>query len=1710
MSIAFIEHRVLVEEMEHSKDLTEIVDMEIDDKDEYEITSDINEVANVSFITTNSLARRDVENDKPKQIVLGMNTQRCMKNSKGKRRRSRWDVGPIFHAKSSTASDSDLDAKNVEMCIAKQYEKTNLLVNEEKKINEVRETCSISEQACSITAETSFAMQQKHVQSKCYDKMALPCNSSTVCLSSESSDVDKILSVPNAVKEDKAKVAFKWKLTKTTKELSKLDSNVWGLESETRELPKLDFSEPFNDMLDDTMNSLSVAKTIPGESELEVSKSSSHMPSSCQDSLFTEEIILLPNSDESLSTSVKIRNDFVSYDKENDSFCNVEIEQLRPVHHAALEIVPKSPKDELCQLVTDLGSNSSDIKQRMSPSLQHEHSDLPGSSKVNVYDQIDMANATSTQSTGNSWYASEFCQKSSMEEEKSLSSESQSSTHQSWDIIGSPKTEENSESERASSMSSVSSPSSVSICSLDSTPQKFSLPDNNVLQTTDIQQNQLSEASDLSGIMSHAIFTNDENVENPSAPQVSSTIQETISCPPPYEELDDNVILCDESLIKEAKVIIRKNIFWVVRCFCEPTSQEIAEGRGCSSGCINRELYTECGSRCPSGTGCANRRFHNKQYAKVEVFYAGVKGWGLKAMEPLDPGRFIIEYVGEVIDAEEMIRRGRKYGKDPKHVHHYLMALKNGAVIDATAKGNVSRFINHSCDPNCESQKWTVDRQLRVGFFVIKPIAIGEEIVFDYQLERYGRKAQRCFCGAANCRGRIGDDSESEGEDKISDEAEIEESEADDEIILSKAEVRAGNKEESAQKIKKKKKQRSIQRYNKAIRSTLSRGPPRNRTQVRDLVRLMIQVEQAPQRSSLIKCIRFAHPDVLRLFIQECGLRLLYVFLATDYPIDDKQSVLQLQIKSLDLLDVMPIANKNQINDSHLASTVKKISRERGPVDEIVEDVMRKIIDALCCDVPSTSLNPISRFLQDPDPLIERLHCEMVVKAAKLIEKWENLREEYRIPRRERKSSDSIQHDTSRYIRSKLSFQKKEDERSKRVIVDKKDDGSTLWRLSGFGPPPKKRCFDRHRFQKADLPIFIKDLTHLENEDFKQSTSSVDISRANSEEDGCKSKKRRSRFDIIGERNPSSMYELYATDSDFYAPPPPKLLPESMFAAGLPRSINLLHGDQPFSEYFDWNTVYAKYDPSSAAYQQFIDYYQQEQYPVMGLVQCPSQPSMWLQNIAEIKSILEAPAPPPPKQPKTPEENPNLLTIGPINMDNPTEKDIEILEKHLITLKAKLAEIKKREQESEINALKDSNEKINAPPPPPPIQSKQSLWVQATTEEGAVYYYNKETRESVWSLPDESEGGNASADTTTDRSDTRATFKVEIVKYVGGMLEPIRKLKFASADDYKYVLRKLTHTILDKELKRVGETELRVTESVRDKARKFVGEYLARLGDVKVSRTFPRNKFYIGLLLDWMEQVEERNFRSILSRALINLKAYPLNVETFGDLKIIRGIGDQLAEKLDAAWNAFCSENVGTPTLKQIEQMKRGDFFQYLNSSQISKSQNVKRSKKKMNGNIRDVKFGHSQIRKHLKKSEAQSIDENIYTDAQVSCSQVHRGKREVARGPVDLGKDTETVNACDDSERLEEVCSASQQCDISIVYSPFTFFTSQIILIIDNRESGNPAKFQRMCRLFDKEKIPYEMRSLSVGDYLWILRMHDGSEMVLDYIVERKTNNDL
>ncbi|MQL70560.1 hypothetical protein Taro_002870 [Colocasia esculenta] len=83
----------------------------------------------------------------------------------------------------------------------------------------------------------------------------------------------------------------------------------------------------------------------------------------------------------------------------------------------------------------------------------------------------------------------------------------------------------------------------------------------------------------------------------------------------------------------------------------------------------------------------------------------------------------------------------------------------NEVVIDACAKGNLGRFINHSCEPNCRTEKWMVNGEVCIGLFAIRDIKMGEEVTFDYNYVRvFGAAAKRCVCGSAECRGYIGGD----------------------------------------------------------------------------------------------------------------------------------------------------------------------------------------------------------------------------------------------------------------------------------------------------------------------------------------------------------------------------------------------------------------------------------------------------------------------------------------------------------------------------------------------------------------------------------------------------------------------------------------------------------------------------------------------------------------------------------------------------------------------------------------------------------------------------------------------------------------------------------------------------------------------------------------------------------------------------------------
>ncbi|ORZ31119.1 hypothetical protein BCR44DRAFT_1392906, partial [Catenaria anguillulae PL171] len=156
----------------------------------------------------------------------------------------------------------------------------------------------------------------------------------------------------------------------------------------------------------------------------------------------------------------------------------------------------------------------------------------------------------------------------------------------------------------------------------------------------------------------------------------------------------------------------------------------------------------------PVGRHCRNRRFQTRDYAPVEVFDAGPKGFGIRSLADLAPNTFVLEYVGDVITRKRFLRRAKQYALEGCK-HFYFMALQGDQLIDAQKRGGLARFINHSCRPNCATQKWVVGGKLRIGLFTTRSVKRGQELTFDYQFERYGNEAQPCFCGEDVCSGFI-------------------------------------------------------------------------------------------------------------------------------------------------------------------------------------------------------------------------------------------------------------------------------------------------------------------------------------------------------------------------------------------------------------------------------------------------------------------------------------------------------------------------------------------------------------------------------------------------------------------------------------------------------------------------------------------------------------------------------------------------------------------------------------------------------------------------------------------------------------------------------------------------------------------------------------------------------------------------------------------
>ncbi|KAF2471336.1 SET domain-containing protein [Lindgomyces ingoldianus] len=188
---------------------------------------------------------------------------------------------------------------------------------------------------------------------------------------------------------------------------------------------------------------------------------------------------------------------------------------------------------------------------------------------------------------------------------------------------------------------------------------------------------------------------------------------------------------------------------------------------GDDSDCINRATKMECVGDCSCGSACQNQRFQRKQYADVTVIKTDKKGYGLRANADMKPGDFVFEYIGEVINEANFRRRMIQYDEEGIK-HFYFMSLTKGEFVDATKKGNLGRFCNHSCNPNCYVDKWVVGDKLRMGIFAERKIRAGEELVFNYNVDRYGADPQPCYCDEPNCTGFIGGKTQTERATKLS------------------------------------------------------------------------------------------------------------------------------------------------------------------------------------------------------------------------------------------------------------------------------------------------------------------------------------------------------------------------------------------------------------------------------------------------------------------------------------------------------------------------------------------------------------------------------------------------------------------------------------------------------------------------------------------------------------------------------------------------------------------------------------------------------------------------------------------------------------------------------------------------------------------------------------------------------------------------------
>ncbi|KAG1683065.1 Histone-lysine N-methyltransferase SETD2 [Nymphon striatum] len=1029
---------------------------------------------------------------------------------------------------------------------------------------------------------------------------------------------------------------------------------------------------------------------------------------------------------------------------------------------------------------------------------------------------------------------------------------------------------------------------------------------------------------------------------------------------PSFESLLENRFISERKKSRGKKEVRR------MQCDCYPSEEELENGvMTCGDDCLNRLLMIECGSRCRNDDLCANKRFQWREYVNVVPFKTEMKGFGLKTLEDISSEQFIIEYVGEVLNHKEFNQRVKQYSKE-KCEHYYFMSLRADEILDATYAGNVSRFINHSCSPNVETQKWTVNGELRIGFFSKRNIFKGEELTFDYQFQRYGRQAQKCLCLSENCRGFIG------GEKQVS---------------LSKTTKVLPKKKKTAEE--KKRELFEDMDLDMEVEKLNSPKGLKNTDDVLKLCRLMNTTEQA----------------CLRLFLDYHGLALIWSWMA-----NIGEDCIEIKSQILGTLVILPIQNKTTLEESKVLDVVKRWAAQlsclpelkdireaeiltdgeasssepssvaqsphesslyRPPSKKIKLDLheaeivhdknatahvfMCENIDINIDDIPlppspppassdysfdtgasyaeeikndtsqcfslpdssvsseqkelqSTHLEPAgedenesqsaesgpdvksdddnSQFFQQKQ---DNGRKEVANLAAKVLESWSNLKEMFRIPRRENDQKiDEKDSEKKLFENSPDSSCSSGNGKERKVLLPTPDikPGKRL-RKSGFGGEEKQKR--RMRFalemQQKDEEDAIRrqeeELQRQKEEERQQNQANLIFAAATAM---CNDPAYQPHIHNVAELFPPNLppTELGINMAAqpplpqdnigvMYNPPQipgPSILPQTVLPPPTvlpPQTVLPPPNVPPVSD------INISYPPVPVPTQQQPPPY------IQG-------PPMMLPPSSQV--IPPIPTQYPPGIPLThppPQQPPQYIqqNIVPPRSAVPQMIAASVNDLHHQCVQTQGPQIFTAPppgtpiyyiqhpggQPTPVVIMPEAEVKDPAPPPPSPPKSRKDMlppnWKAAKDTDGNTYYYHSITRKTQWDPPtwDQVEqvvepsypapekhkhSRKKSFSTTTAAADTsselvkktKELFRAKMSSHIVHCLNPFRKPdcklgRVTSTEDFKHLARKLTHFVMAKELKYCQNVEdLECNENVKHKAKDFVNKYLTKYGPI--------------------------------------------------------------------------------------------------------------------------------------------------------------------------------------------------------------------------------------------------------------------------------------